>query len=233
MGLENIVLSGKRKRKLSGLIPLFSDLGFNKVTLKKGKLTVEKSLGKTLEGKHELDYKILFEDKKITFIYSVFSKTQQRSRKLESFSTLLNILILIDSFYALDLGPILNTVTILLKDLGNIMEKEGIDLTQHADDLNKKNTQLLRKYEDLIVSSEENARLLLESERRNADITKRLGALEGMSDDSLKEELFKWIKLHDGYLNVSEFSRIHKIPQKRIEEGVNLLIREGYLRKKG
>lgn len=233
MVLEKIVLSGKRKRKLSGLVPLFSDLGFNKVTLKKGKLTVEKSLGKTLEGKTELDYRILFEEKKISFSYSVFSKSQERSRRVESFSTLLNVLLIANEFYILNLEPILNFILIILNDLGAMMEKEGIDLTQKIDDLTNKNSKLIRKYQDLISSSEENARLLLEAERRNDELKNRLKSLEGLSDDSLKEEIFKWIKLHDGYLDVSEFSKTHKIPHKRVEEGVNFLIREGYIRKRG
>lgn len=233
MALEKIILSGKRKRKLSGLTSLFSDLGFNKVSLRKNKLTVEKSLGKTLEGKQELDYRIVFEDKKITFVYSVFSPAQKRSRKAEALSTFLNVLILISDFYTINLEPILSSLLLLLKDLKKIMDKEGMDLTQKIDDINKKNAQIMKKYEDLVVSSEENARLLLESERRNNELEKRLMALEGLSDRSLKEELFKWIKLHEGHLNVSEFSRTYKVPSKRVEEGVNLLIREGHIRKKG
>lgn len=233
MAMEKIVLSGKRKRKLSGLVPLFSDVGFNRVTLKRNKLIVEKSLGKTLEGKTELDYMILFEDNRITFSYSVFSEEQKRVREVEALSTLLDILLLMGDFYTLTLEPVINTIIVLLKDLEKIMDKEGIDLTQKIDELAKKNEQLVKKYQDLVVSSEENARLLLEAERRNNELTKRLGVLEGLTDESLKEELFKWIKLHEGYLDVTEFSRNHKIPHKRVEEGVNFLIREGYIRKKG
>lgn len=232
MTLEKIVLTGKRKRKLSGLTPLFSDMGFNKITLKRNKLTIEKSLGKTLEGKQELDYRILFEDKKITFVYSVFSQTQRRSRRVEALATLLNVLTIIEEFYTLDLAPVIAPVLSLLKDLGKVMDKEGVDLTQKLDETTRKNSQLVRKYEDLVISSEENARLLLESERRNDELTKRLEKLEGISDESLKEELFQWIKLHEGYLDVSEFSKTYKIPAKRVEEGVNFLIREGYIRKK-
>lgn len=233
MSIEKIVLSGRRKRKISGLVPLFSDLGFNRVTLNKGKLTVEKSLGKTLEGKKELDYMILFEEKQIVFTYSVFSESHKRVRRIESFSTLLEILLLISDFYTLDMEPVINSIMVLSKDLKKIMEKEGINLTQKIDEVENKNEQLMRKYQDLVLSSEENARLLLEVERRNNELMSRLKKVEGVSSESLKEELFKWIKLHEGYLDVAEFARTYKIPHKRVEEGVNLLIKEGYIRKKG
>ncbi len=233
MSLEKITIEGKRKRKLSGMTKLFSDLGFTKINLTKGKLIVQKTLGKTLEGKEELDYSIEFSDSKIIFSYSLFSKKQERSRRIDALSTFLNVLSLSADFYNLNPEPIIKTLTDLLKDMSKIMDKEGINLTQKTDELTRKNNQLKSKYDDLVISSEENARLLLEAERRNDELSKRLNKLEGMSDQSLKEELFKWVKIHGGYLDVSGFSRTYKVPSKRIEEGLNLLIKEGYIRKKG
>jgi len=232
MTMKKIVLLGKPKRKLSTLVSLFSDLGFSKVNLEKEKLTLTRSLGSMVDGKYENDYKIVFDKKGLVFYYSIFSKNQERSRTMDSLNILLNILLLSNSYYSFDYSPLFLVVLNLISDIKKIMSKGDIDFTKKIDELEDKNVQLMKKYEDLVSSSEENARLLIEAERRSNELTKRVSILEGMSDKSLIEILFKWIKLHDGELDVSEFSESYKIPHSRVEDGINYLIREGYIRKK-
>jgi Fic family protein len=41
--------------------------------------------------------------------------------------------------------------------------------------------------------------------------------------------LQQWILEHNGTINVSEFSRIYKVPEMRVEEVLNKLLSEGYL----
>ncbi|MDD5022988.1 MAG: hypothetical protein PHU63_02360 [Candidatus ainarchaeum sp.] len=232
MEIETITLPSKRKKSLSSLIPLFSDLGFSKISLEKKKLIIEKSLGKNLEGKTEMDYKVVFSENEISFSYSIPINSEKRNRKIESFSTLLNILSISNDFYNFNISSIVQNFSLIIQDVQKIIDKEGINFTQRIDDLINKNTQIMKKYHDLLSSSEENARLLIDSERRNNELRKRLDILEGLSDRSLKEEIFNWIKIHDGHIDVLEFSKTHKIPHSRVEEGLNLLIKEGYIKKK-
>ena len=56
--------------------------------------------------------------------------------------------------------------------------------------------------------------------------------MSGMSDDLLKESLYNWIKLHGGTIDIREFSKSHSVALSRSEEGLNMLIREGFIRRR-
>jgi len=228
-----ISLTAKRKRKFSELAKVFSNLGFTRMTLLKDKLILEKALGKDLQGSNYMDYKIVFEEKGITFFYTITSQRDKRSRILESLSTFLNLLILSNPFYTIDPLPIYESMRSVIEEMENIIDKDGINYTMEIDDLRQKCDSLKKRYDDLVLSSEENARILLETERRRSELQKRNESLEGMSNETLKEELFEWIKLHHGQMDVYEFAKKYGITSKRVEEGLNMLIREGYILMKG
>ncbi len=203
------------------------------MTLLKDKLILEKALGKDLQGSNYMDYKIVFEEKGITFFYTITSQRDKRSRILESLSTFLNLLILSNPFYTIDPLPIYESMRSVIEEMENIIDKDGINYTMEIDDLRQKCDSLKKRYDDLVLSSEENARILLETERRRSELQKRNESLEGMSNETLKEELFEWIKLHHGQMDVYEFAKKYGITSKRVEEGLNMLIREGYILMKG
>lgn len=233
MDTVKISLTAKRKRKFSELAKVFSNLGFTRMSLLKDKLILEKALGKDLQGSNYMDYKIVFEEKGITFFYTITSQRDKRSRILESLSTFLNLLILSNPFYTIDPLPIYESMRSVIEEMENIIDKDGINYTMEIDDLRQKCDSLKKRYDDLVLSSEENARILLETERRRSDLQKRTESLEGMSNETLKEELFEWVKLHHGQMDVYEFAKKYGITSKRVEEGLNMLIREGYILMKG
>lgn len=233
MDTVKISLTAKRKRKFSELAKVFSNLGFTRMTLLKDKLILEKALGKDLQGSNYMDYKIVFEEKGITFFYTIISQRDKRSRILESLSTFLNLLILSNPFYTIDPLPIYESMRSVIEEMENIIDKDGINYTMEIDDLRQKCDSLKKRYDDLVLSSEENARILLETERRRSELQKRTESLEGMSNETLKEELFEWVKLHHGQMDVYEFAKKYGITSKRVEEGLNMLIREGYILMKG
>ncbi|MGV8176543.1 MAG: hypothetical protein ACP5NX_01975, partial [Candidatus Bilamarchaeaceae archaeon] len=87
-------------------------------------------------------------------------------------------------------------------------------------------------YEKLALSSEENSRILLEREQKIEELENKVEKLRGLGDEMLKRELFKWLKLHDGEINVAEFCAVNSLPSSRAEEGLEMLMREGYIKRK-
>ena len=229
--MKSIVIDAKRKKALKGLQKEMGSLGFNKIQLKK-KLVVEKSKGKDMKGEKALDYRITFGEKQIVFEYNLPEGISARRKELENFSILLNALLIAKEFYRIDAGPLYTKMIDAIADLEKVVEKEGIDYTMEIDGNNKKYEMLKKRYDELVRSNEENARILLESERRREELRKKVESLEGMSEDSLKEELYNWLKLHSGTINVYDFANQFNVSKKRIEQGLNVLINEGYIKRK-
>ena len=57
----------------------------------------------------------------------------------------------------------------------------------------------------------------------------RLSELEKLSEETLRAKLQEWVMEHNGSINISEFARVYKVNETRIEEVLNRLVNEGYL----
>ena len=56
--------------------------------------------------------------------------------------------------------------------------------------------------------------------------------LQSLSDERLKEELYNWLKMHSGNIDIMDFGKAHGVPAARVEQGLDMLIREGYIKRR-
>lgn len=232
MTVEKIKIKAKQKNSLNKLATLMGNLGFSKISYSKDKLSIEKITGLDLKGQPEMDYSITFGLDMIELSYNVPPKKNARGRLLEILPVFLNVLQLAEEYYEIKPSSIYFEINSTITELIKLTSKDAIDLSTELSETKAKQNSLEAKYADILRSSEENARILLECERKRDELSKRVERLEKMSDEALKEVLYDWIKLHDGRINIREFSKLHKIPIPRVEEGLNMLITEGYIKRR-
>ncbi len=231
MTIEKITIMGKRKKQLKTLAVLLGDVGFNYLEYEKNRLIVG-HMCEDLHGNLCNDYTILFDEKSIEFSYAIKEKESTLSKKLEVLPLFFNVLILSKSHYEVDPTPLFKLVIDLLEDLKGSLNKETVDVVGELNELKEKYAVLLKKYEEIVRASEENARLLLEAEQRYHELSARIQQLEALSDETLKEELYEWIKVHGGAIDISEFAKAYSLPYTRVEEGLEMLMREGYIKRR-
>lgn len=229
---EKINVPGTRSKRLTHLASRLGELGFSRISYTKERLAVEKIAGEDLKGKPNLDYRIVFLDKSIEFSYGVAPKASKRARMLELLPVFLNVLVLAEDYYELKPSAVFSHVLNLLLDLRKVVDKDVVELSAELEDLRARHDSLNSRYKDLVGSSEENARILLECERRRDELMKVVEKLRAMSDERLKEELFVWLKMHNGYIDVRDFGKAHEVSPSRVEEGLDLLIREGFIKRR-
>jgi len=233
MSEEKIVISATRKKQLSQLASLLGGLGFSMISYSNERLVVEKVLGEDLKGKPNLDYRILFYDNSINFIYGVPPNMSQRARMLGLMPLLLNVLNLSEEYYDMKPSAVFSPIKDLLNDLSKVVDKDAVELSAELEDLRAKFNSLNARYTDLVGSSEENARVLLECERRRDELRNLVEKLRAMTDDRLREELYLWLKMHSGNIDVREFGKVHNVSPGRVEEGLDMLIKEGFIKRRG
>ncbi len=229
--MEKILLSAKRKKSLKTLASLLGDVGFNRIEYGNNSLTVEKVV-EDLRGKHHPQYSIVFGDKMIEFDYEIAKKGGISSEKLDVLPILLNTLILAKDHYDLDHTETFRMMIDTIENLKVLVGKDTIDVASELEEIKEKYAILQKKYEDIIRSSEENSRLLLETEQRLQELSTRVQQLSGISDEMLRQELYLWIKMHGGSINIKDFAKAYSVSIARAEEGLEELMRERYIKKK-
>lgn len=232
MAEEKIVVSATQRKPLKSLAGLLSGLGFTRIVYSSNTLSVEKIKGADLQGRPYLEYRIEFKPSAITFIYSFSAKHSKIARLLDLMPTFLNILQVAEEYYEVRPTSIFSPVNALLTETSKIIDRDALEFSTQLSELQAKYNDLSSKYGDLVRSGEANTRLLLECERKRNELQKKLNKLSGMGDDLLKESLYNWIKVHGGTIDVREFSKANSIALTRSEEGLNMLIREGYIRRR-
>jgi hypothetical protein len=232
MSEEKITVTARQKKPLKGLASLLSGLGFTRISYSKNMLSVEKIRGADLRGKPYLEYKVEFNPKSVDFKYSFSAKRSKIARLLDLMPTFLNILQVAEDYYEVKPTGIFTHINALLSETSKIIGRDALEFSTQLSELQAKYTSMSAKYDDLVRSGEANTRLLLECERKRDELQKKLAQLSGMGDDLLKESLYGWIKLHNGTIDTREFAKANSVAVTRTEEGLNMLIREGYIRRR-
>ncbi|NYZ77150.1 hypothetical protein H0O02_02425 [Candidatus Micrarchaeota archaeon] len=219
MTVEKMKIKAVQKKPLSQLATLLGNLGFTKISYSKETLSIEKMRGYDLKGKPELDYMVVFGQDNIELAYNVPPKKNNRARLVEVMPVFLNVIQLAEEYYEIKPSSIYFEINTVLSEMLKLTNKDAVDFSTELSELQAKHKSFEAKYADLLRSSEENARILLECERKRDELSKRVEQLEKMNDEALKEMLYDWIKLN-------------RISIPRVEEGLNLLITEGYIKRR-
>ena len=229
---EKLEISGKKKKELRSLSSMMGNLGYNKISYSKDRLNVEKYKGEDLKGKPNLEYTIVFGSNGITFTYAVPQESNKRKRLIELFPSFLDVIRVSEDYYDIKPTAILSQVKSVIDDISKVVDKEAVEIMTELEELKLRFNAITSKYNDLVRSSEENAKILIECERRRDELRVRVDELTGVSDATLKEDLYTWIKVHNGSIDVREFSKAHSLSIARIEEGLNHLVKDGYVKRR-
>lgn len=229
--MEEILIKAKIKGKLSKLLPLLSSLGYSKVDYKKDRITIEK-LADNLRGKETTDYSIILKNDSITFRYELVEGSGKKKRNFEMIQIFMDLISVIGDCYLVEPAIIAKHTNALVRTAAANMDKDVLEVNSKLEEITGKYDELKKRYNDLVRSSEENARILMECERRRDELQSRVRALEKLSDEDLMQELYQWIKLHGGSIDVSEFCRAYRMTVQRTEEGLDMLVKGKFIRRR-
>jgi len=107
-----------------------------------------------------------------------------------------------------------------------VLRKEHRDMAALLDEEREKSRRLLK-------SSEDSAARCLGLEQRLAAAQEKLRKLEAIPDGALCELVLDWVATHQGTFDCAQFSRASGLPPARCEQGLEILLKKGALRRIG
>jgi hypothetical protein len=229
---EIIRINTKRKRPLKPLLQTLGSLGFNRMDYSEDALVIEKVESEDLNGKPYLYYRIELLRNAIVLKYTVPDMERHVSRSLDMGMMLLNMFQILTAYYDVPIQSVYPFYFTLMKSLTEAIDSEKMEMYSKLKDTTQKHISLEKKYNDLVQASAQNARLVVEYERKNEDLRERVQRLEGVGETELQSQLFEWIRTHDGEIDVLEFAKLNNVAAGRAEEGLDSLIKNGFIRKR-
>ena len=207
-----------------------SGLGFDSVSASSQEVFLKKVQSTGLSGKPHLFVEMRLRKDAVALRYSCPKGVDPQIRRMHSTLMLLRVLRLLPGIrvemqsLSEFLLPPFELAAQVASQPYEALHKKWSDLTIDAAELFSKNKRLMASAEELAGSA-------LEMEAENAALHERISKLESVSDTALCERVLEWLKLHRGAFNVAQFSSASGIQPARAEEGLEMLLKDGMIRK--
>lgn len=224
---KSILIRARLRRRLKSLTELFGKLGFSKVSLSSDRLVVEKVEG-TYRGKSSSFWRLVFKKDSIELSFTMPS-SGELYREVKMMRLFLDVLKLLEHHYTIEASQFYPFVS-LLEKVERVVSEEHFKISADYERLKDDFGRLKKQFEAVVKKNEEQAIALSDLKKTNEVLGKRVEMLMGMTDDELRREVYDWIESHDGKIDVRTFANLKKIQPSRVEEIIETLLREGYIK---
>lgn len=229
---ESLEIPIKTKGAWPPDLSALSGLGFDSVSVSGGQAIIRKVQSADMAGHPHLFCEIILSKNSAKATYSVPHEHDAALRQLQSAALLLRVLSLLSSSDA----NVSSLAAILLPALETSSQAASLDyglLSKKYSDLRRENAELSAANLRLSSASEEAASTVLELERQLSALESRIKKLEAVSDESLREMVLDYLSQHRGNFNAAAFCASAGVLPARAEEGLEMLLRSGAIRRVG
>ncbi len=227
--VDGFKLKATLKGKLKDLVPLLSSLSFLEVVPEKEVVDVVYVESRDINGNPYLFSIIKLRKDEVEVVYSIPEEVSPKKRRVDIIRYLLNILSLIEEKYKVEYKALFQLLEEAVSKLVNSVTMDYTKLYTQYDSLKKEVEDLRLRVERLTEQNKALTTANYELKAENDELRLKLSKLMRLSDEALKAKLQEWIVEHNGSINIAQFSKVHNVPEARVEEMLNRLVSEGYL----
>lgn len=173
-----------------------------------------------------------FRGNTIEMLYTCVPGMSPRMRRLMALKYFLNMLTVVGRCYEMDTREIVQLFEASLSEMEEFVTIKYGELFSKYDELKSEVDSLQKKAKALTEANDSLSRENHWMKEQNDKLVLRVRSLETHSDSVLMSKVQEWISDHGGEINVSDFSKVHEVPETRVEEILNELIRLGYIEAK-
>lgn len=170
-----------------------------------------------------------FRPQTIDVLYTQLSGTSPKKRKLDVLKHALNMLTLASSSYRVDVKYLYQMLEGAISDMNEFVSSDYDKLFSTYDSMKNDADRLKKRVTELEGAHSTLSKENYDLKAKNDELTLRLRQLEAYSDSVLAIKVQEWVAGHNGEMNLTEFCRVHGVPETRVELLLNKMVSEGYL----
>ncbi|MBI5046786.1 hypothetical protein HZC07_03575 [Candidatus Micrarchaeota archaeon] len=227
--VDGFKIKGKMKGEVKDIAAVLRSLSFLEVAPEKDAINVIYVENRDINRNPYLFSIIKISGGEMEVLYSIPSEIGPKKRRMDVIRYLLNVLSLVENAFVVDNKTLYQLVENAVKELTSSVTMDYSKLYTSYDSIKKELEDYKKRVERLTDQNKALSGRNYELKAQNDELALRVDQLEALSDETLKTRIQEWIVEHNGAINVSEFTKTHKVAEGRVEEMLNRLVSEGYI----
>ncbi|MEW5996650.1 MAG: hypothetical protein AB1657_03580 [Candidatus Micrarchaeota archaeon] len=226
--VDGFRLEGRMSGKAEDLAGALKGISYLKVAKEKSAVSAAYVESRDI-SKNPYTFSIVrFDKDAVDVIYTVPPSASPTRRRMDVLRHLLNMLTLVEGHYEVDPKLVLQLLEQTVKEIEDYATADYKQLYATYDTMRKEAETLRRNSavakKQLAALSRENYEL----KNENDELKLKLESLQGMSEGTLRSKVQEWVIDHGGLMNVAEFSKTFRVPEARVEQVLDELVRQGF-----
>ncbi|MCS7109539.1 MAG: hypothetical protein NZ903_01950, partial [Candidatus Micrarchaeota archaeon] len=166
---------------------------------------------------------------RIEIIYSYNPEESPKKRRLEILRYFINLVTLLENVYFINHKQLYQLIDNFMSRLLEYTSSTYEELFSKYDAVKEECERVKKQLAETILANESLRKANIELKEKQNELLLRIKELETVSDEVLISRIQTWLDEHNYEINISDFARINKVSEQRVEEILNKMIREGYI----
>ncbi len=229
MDAFNITIDAKLLGKLDDIYTTLNT--FNKLLISKTADNISVAfIEKVNVNKEPKEFFILtFKKDEIIITYVIPENVPPSVRKWSVLKKCFPLITAVSKYYKINVSVLMNLIETLLQDLISLIPKDSKQLYVENEKLRSKLNELEQKIEECNKNKDEISSKLYDLTTQLENCRANLKKYEIVSDELVRVKIINWLKEHKGEIDIAQFSKIHNIPESKVERVLKEMVDENYI----
>jgi len=231
--VEGFRIEARRIKDIDEIIAALSPLQFLNIIKTQNSVVLVNVERRDIRKEPYLFSIIYLNPSSLEVVYSYVPDVSPKKRRLEVVRYLLNVATLLENVYFINHIQLYQVIDGILSRLFEYTASAYDELFSRYDALKEEVERLRRIVKEFQEANEKLSKANIEYKEKENDFLLRIRELETFSDEILISRIQSWLADHGYEINISDFARVNKISEARVEQVLNKMVREGYLTLRG
>jgi len=231
--VEGFRIEARRIKDLDEIISALSPLQFLNIIKTQNGVILVNVERRDIRKEPYLFSIIYLNPNNLEVVYSYVPDVSPKKRRLDVIRYLLNITTLLENVYFINHIQLYQVIDGMLSRLFEYTASSYDEMFSRYDALKEEVERLRKVAKELQEANEKLAKTNIDSKAKENDSLLRIKELETYSDEVLVNKIQGWLSEHGYEINISDFARVYKVSEARVEQVLNKMVRDGYVTLRG
>ena len=231
--VEGFRIEARRIKDVDDIISALSPLQFLNIIKTQNSVVLVNVERRDIRKEPYLFSIIYLNPSSLEVVYSYVPDISPKKRRLEVVRYLLNVTTLLENVYFINHVQLYQVIDSILSRLFEYTASAYDEIFFRYDALKEEVERLRKVVKELQEANEKLGKANMNYKDNENDLLLRIKELESLSDEILMSKIQSWLSEHGYEINISDFARINKVSEARVEQVLNKMVREGYVTLRG